>query len=571
MAIRPRRTVETLEPYKGVTDGRQGFVRMDFNENTTGLFQSALSDGFGSSTECFSIYPEYNELVENLSELFDIESNRLLITNGSDEAFAVIASTFVEPGESVALLSRPSFVMISHSLQIAGAKLQEISVLPELEFDLKEIELALARGAHLAIFASPDNPTGALLSVDTVTKWCSRFPDTLFVIDEAYSEYAGVSMLPLLASFDNLLIVKTFSKAWALAGLRLGVILGNAGLISYLKLVRSPYSVNAIAVSAAQRIFSQKALVMKFAKEAMQRKDTLIEGLTERGYKVKRGSANFFLVNVGIQAERFSSYLRELGVLVRNRSEGEIAPNNPLWGKVRVSIGTEEENKRFLEAVSLFNRSHAIAFDLDDTLVDTTDSYDRVVTELVESFSGIPLAPCELANVRIGGGFNDDWDTTVELLKRRGINISREEIEEAGLKIYFAVAPQTETLLCDLDFLKSLSKRHPLFIVTGRSRSEYEAIWGDTFKGICEKVYCQSDVPGLAPKPAPDYLLAVARDFDLSHCIYIGNSVDDMRSATAARMTGIGITSTAPAEVLRNVGAQLVINSLSDLKDIFIL
>ena len=258
MAIVPKRAVQEIGSYKGVGESRAGAVRMDFNENTAALEQNPLIQPL---SELVSFYPEYQEVLQQVGELFGVDADNVLLTNGSDEALAVIATTFVEPGESVALVSTPSFFIIGHSLRIAGARLVEVPTLDDLEFDVAALTAALEAGADIAIFASPDNPTGSLLDLETIESWLSRFPDTLFVIDEAYCEYAGQSALPLLSRFSNLLVTRTFSKAWALAGLRLGVIIGAPELIEYLGRVRLPYSVNSAAVAAASGLLKRRRQV----------------------------------------------------------------------------------------------------------------------------------------------------------------------------------------------------------------------------------------------------------------------------------------------------------------------
>src|SRR5262249_14594228 len=147
-------------------------------------------------------------------------------------------------------------VMIAHYLKLAQAKLVEITATKDLEFDIPAIEAALSEGAKLAIFASPDNPTGAVLPVETMVAWCRHFPDTLFVMDEAYVEFTDETALPFVQELENLVVTRTFSKAWGLAGLRLGVAIAHPQRIREMLCVRSPYSVNALSVKAATEVLA---------------------------------------------------------------------------------------------------------------------------------------------------------------------------------------------------------------------------------------------------------------------------------------------------------------------------
>jgi histidinol-phosphate aminotransferase len=208
------------------------------------------------------------------------------------------------------------------------------------------------------MFASPDNPTGDQLDLGLLDRWCSRFSDTLFVFDEAYAEYSGKTALPLLAKHKNLLVTRTFSKAWSLAGLRLGVILGDSELIQSLNKVRLPFTVNASAAAAALELIPERARVAEAARKTMKRKAVVLSELDARRLKYVSGYANFFLLNMGEYAADFCIYLRQRGVLVRNRSFGTQS-DNPLWGMVRISIGTEAENQILLQAVDAFNQERA--------------------------------------------------------------------------------------------------------------------------------------------------------------------------------------------------------------------
>jgi histidinol-phosphate aminotransferase len=542
-------------------------VRLDFNENTIG-YPEAYPPGM--PTDWVMAYPEYQEFIARLAQLWQVSPGELLLTNGSDEGLSVIASTFIEPGQDAAVISKPTFSMIPHYLQLAGARLVEVPVTRTLEFDLPAIEAALAQRPKLALFASPDNPTGARLSGEQVASWCQRFPNTLFAIDEAYVEYAGESVLPLIHRFENLLVTRTFSKAWGLAGLRLGVILGNPVLIEALNKVRSPYSVNTAAVWAADKLLDRTEQVWADAQAAMQRKARLMAGIRDRGYQVMPGHANFFLLAAGIDAARLSAFCQAHGVLIRNRSPQTLPCDHPLWGMIRVSVGSDTENQRLLDCLDAFRQRHGLLFDMDDTLVDTSKSFDVTVAELVKQFApGQPLAEGELTALRMEGGFNDDWDATVELLKRRGISIPRDQIAEAGQTIYFALAPQNETLMLDTALLTQLAKRYRLFIVTGRFRNEYEPIWAKTLDPLFERVYCRDDLNGHRPKPAPDPLLAVLKAHQLESGFYVGNSVDDMQAAIGAKLTALAVAHTQTAPVLAEAGAHHTLEHITNLGKVF--
>lgn len=568
MTILPKKVVLQLGTYSSPPEGRRPYVRLDLNEDTVG-FPHAFAgkdDDFP-----FNIYPEYGELMASLASMMGLPESSILLTNGGDEALSVIAHTFIEPGVDSAVASDPTFFVITQSLMLAGAKLTKVPTKRDMSFDTKALEQALQSHPKVAVFATPDNPTGAILDKDLILKWCQSFPGTLFVVDEAYAEYSGSSIIDQASKLENLLIIRSFSKAWGLAGLRLGMIVGNPNLIEYLKVVRLPYSVNSAAVCAAKKMIERKSEVIKKAKETLERKRHVIEALEKRGYRVIRGAGNFFLLGVGFNSAEFCQFMRSRGLLVRDRSQGNHPGESVLWGFVRIGVGTTEENQALIEALDLFNAQYAISFDLDGTLVDTTDSFDKTVDLLVTKYSGSGLKNGELNSLRLEGGYNNNWDAAQELIRRRGVTVPRQELVKSALAFYFELAKEHEKLMIELSLLETLRKRHPVFIVTGRLRMEYEPFWATTFDQLCNKVYCLDDVPQAKPKPAPDHLAAMIKDHRLSHGVYVGNSVDDMQSAISAGLRTIGITSTLSGPDLQSAGAHLILESPNDLERAFIL
>ncbi len=213
--------------------------------------------------------------------------------------------------------------------------------------------------------------------------------------------------------------------------------------------------------------------------------------------------------------------------------------------------------------------NYAVIFDLDGTLVDTSQSFDETIKQMVQRYSGEALTNQEIASLRQEGGYNDDWVTTAELLRRRGFVEPFSKIAQEATELYLQLAPSNEFALFDDQLLLAIAERHPLFIVTGRTRPEYDPIWGERLDPLFKRVYCLHDLPGKAPKPSPDYLLHLIADFNLENGVYVGNAVDDMWAARDANLTRIGIASTLPAKALSEAGAQIVLQSVNELRQVF--
>lgn len=201
--------------------------------------------------------------------------------------------------------------------------------------------------------------------------------------------------------------------------------------------------------------------------------------------------------------------------------------------------------------------SKAIFFDLDDTLVDTSESFDRVVCELVERYSGRSLEREALHGLRAGGGFNDDWDATVELLRLRGVAVERSAMASQGLELYLRYAHGCERLLVERPGLKRLGTVCPLFVVTGRVRAEYEPVWATRLDELFIEVVCRDD-RDLPPKPSPALVLDLMSRHGISSGYFVGNSVDDMRAGCGAGLVAVGVATNQTPEALIEAGATLV-------------
>lgn len=345
--IEARKEVLAMDRYQSPKEGRRGFIRLDFNESTA----PQVIEGYCS-------YPEYDPLLKELASIFEVDKENILPTNGTDEALSLIASTFIEPGRDRALVSTPTFAMIKRSVVLAGAELVEIPIKANLQYDTEAIEEALKKqNIKLAVFASPDNPTGSLIDRAVLEGWLETFPGTLFVLDEAYSDYANVSTIDLTEKYKNILVTRTFSKAWGLAGLRLGVIVGDSEKLELIARLRMPYSVNSYVAELAPDLLSCKNQVAEEASDLMKRKAKLIEELSTLNLDIVPGSANFFLVKLPGLGESFIADLKKAGILVRDRSSK--VENDPMNGAVRITVGTKEENKLLLEAVTAWQKANA--------------------------------------------------------------------------------------------------------------------------------------------------------------------------------------------------------------------
>jgi histidinol-phosphate aminotransferase len=341
--LRPRKAVLEMAPYSPPTAGRAGKLRLDFNENTVGCSPRVLAFLRERLTEDgLAVYPEYGEAKQELAAFFGVPPDELLFTNGTDEAIQVLLNTYVDAGEEVLLL-RPSYAMYRFYAQVAGAAIREIDYRAgDLAFPLEELLDRIGSATRAVLIANPNNPTGTGVDVAAIGCILEKATNAAVLIDEAYFEFSGITVLPLVAEYPNLFVSRTFSKVYGMAAMRMGCLFSRAANIAYLHKAQSPYSVNALAALAARAAVQDRAYIENYVAEALAGRDLLRAGLDELGIPYYPSQANFILMRIGPRSIEVRDRLREKGVLVRDRSY-EIA------GAVRVTVGTRAQVRRFLE------------------------------------------------------------------------------------------------------------------------------------------------------------------------------------------------------------------------------
>ena len=343
--IRPRHAVLQMAPYSPPSAGREGKLRLDFNENTVGcsprvieFLRERLSAGG------LAVYPEYAEAKQALSDFFRVPPDQLLLTNGTDEAIQVFINTYVNAGDEVLLL-RPAYAMYRFYAQVAGAEIREVAYRPpHMEFPLEELLRAITPFTRAVILANPNNPTGTGVHLQGIERIFKRARKAAVLIDEAYYEFSGVTALPLVECTPNLFVSRTFSKVYGMAAMRLGCVFSAAANIAFLHKAQSPYSVNTLAALAVQQAVRDTAYIENYVAEVLAARELLCVGLEKLGISYVPSSANFVLANLGKRAIQIRDTLRNRGILVRDRSYE--AP-----GHVRMTVGTREQTRRLLTAL----------------------------------------------------------------------------------------------------------------------------------------------------------------------------------------------------------------------------
>ena len=343
---RPRPAVEKMKPYSPPSAGRSGKLRLDFNENTVGCSErvtEAIKRAL-DYREALSIYPEYSEAKQVVAHYFQVSPEQFVFTNGTDEAIQVLVNTYVDAGQEVVVL-KPSYAMYRFYSEVAGAKVVEVEYpQPGMEFPLQELLDAITPETRAVMFANPNNPTGTGVSLLGIERILKRARKAVVLVDEAYFEFCGVTALTEIERVPNLFVSRTFSKVFGMAAMRLGCLFSHQDNVKYLHKAQSPYSVNSLAIVAAQAAIQDQPYIESYVAEVLAARELLCVGLEKLGIRYVPSSANFVLGDFGKRAIEVRDALREQAILVRDRSYE--AP-----GCVRITAGTREQTRRLLVAL----------------------------------------------------------------------------------------------------------------------------------------------------------------------------------------------------------------------------
>ncbi len=340
--LQPRNAVLEMAAYHPPSSGRRNKLRLDFNENTVGCPPHVLDFIKRYLTAAdLSIYPEYEAAREDLAVYFRVRPEEMTLTNGTDEAIQLVVNTFVDDDDEVLIL-RPSYAMYRFYAQLAGASVHEIDFRVEkLAFPLEEILNRITPATRGIFISNPNNPTGTGTTAAALEKILLHAPNAAVLVDEAYYEFCGITMLPLLHKHQNLFVSRTFSKIYGMAGLRCGVLFSQAGNMGHIRKAQSPYSVNILAAMAARIAVQDHTFVEEFVVEILAAKELLYVGLEKLGIPYIESKANFVLIDAGARSLEIRDELRKRGILVRERGY-------ELPGSVRITVGTRDQIRQLL-------------------------------------------------------------------------------------------------------------------------------------------------------------------------------------------------------------------------------
>lgn len=336
-----------MKEYHPPLSGRTG-LRLDFNENTLSCSPRVAAKLREISGDKLTIYPERQPIEALVAEHLGLPKEQVLLTNGVDEAIHLVCETYLEPGHEV-LIVVPTFSMYEIYALSTGAKVIAIQAEPEEEFrfPIEKVVAALGPKTKLIALATPNNPTGAVVGTRDIVRILEAAPQAAVLIDEAYFHFHGETVLSNLAQYPNLFVARTFSKAYGLAGLRIGVLAGSAEQMKMVRKVGSPYNVNEVALLCLPEAVADQDFIADYVAQIKQGRSRLEKELLRLGIRFWTSHANFVLTRIGEKRVEFVQAMRRRGILVRDRNS-----DPGCAGCVRITIGTKEQMDRLLIALN---------------------------------------------------------------------------------------------------------------------------------------------------------------------------------------------------------------------------
>jgi histidinol-phosphate aminotransferase len=341
----PRARVQAMKEYHPPLGCRDS-LRLDFNENTLACSPKVREALSLITTGALTRYPEREPVEAIVAAHLGLAAPQVALTNGVDEAIHVLFETFLEAGDEV-LLPVPTYTMYEVYASATDASVVPVLAGDDLQFPFQQLLAAITPRTKIIAIANPNSPSGSVATRNQLLEIAARAPHAVVLVDEAYFHFFGETVIDLVGTVPNLFVARTFSKAYGLAGLRLGVLAGPVESMRWIRRVLSPYSVNSLALACLPPALQDTAYLNWYVDEVLAARAEFEAALDAVRLRHWPTQANFILIDVGAQHAEFVRMARAAGVLVRDRSSDPGCD-----GRVRITIGTREQMQRATQVLN---------------------------------------------------------------------------------------------------------------------------------------------------------------------------------------------------------------------------
>jgi histidinol-phosphate aminotransferase len=332
---------------QGYPDPGEG-LRLHLNENTGGCSPRVIDAIRRLQPTDISTYPSYPSLVLTIARYFDVDPEWVLLTNGLDEGILMAAVGHISKArihDAETIVPTPAFDPYPNSTAAAGATAVRVPANPDLSFPTDAVIRAITPRTRMIFLNTPNNPTGQLISIEDLNRISRAAGNAIVLIDEAYIEFGGESFVPHVTQHANVLVGRTFSKAYGLAGMRVGIVIGQPAALQPVRDVTLPFNINVIALTAVQAALEDTDFLPRYAAEVAESRELLYAACRRLGLQYWQSAANYVLVRVGETAP-FIQALSARRIHVRDRSKDPATP-----GCVRITTGVLEHTRAAVAAL----------------------------------------------------------------------------------------------------------------------------------------------------------------------------------------------------------------------------
>jgi len=341
----PRARVQAMKEYHPPLGCRDA-LRLDFNENTLECSPKVREALAQISAGSLTRYPEREPVEAIVAAHLSLKPKQVALTNGVDEAIHVLFEAFLDSGDEL-LLPVPTYTMYEVYASATDARVVAVQAADDLEFPFDRLIAAVSPRTKIIAIANPNSPSGSAATRAQLLALAQRAPHAVLLVDEAYYHFHSETVIDLVGKVPNLIVARTFSKAYGLAGLRLGLLAGSAELMRWIRRVLSPYSVNSVALACLPPALKDTTYLDWYVGEVLAARTGFEAALDAAKVRRWPSRANFILVDIGAKHAEFVRLMRNAGVLVRDRSSDPGCD-----GRVRITICTREQMRHATEALN---------------------------------------------------------------------------------------------------------------------------------------------------------------------------------------------------------------------------
>ncbi|MBO5948110.1 aminotransferase class I/II-fold pyridoxal phosphate-dependent enzyme [bacterium] len=541
-------------------------MKLDSNESAFEPSQKVLDAIKNVDAKKIKYYPAYKDLQDLIAMTYNLEEENILCTNGADEAINLAISTFIDKNDEI-LTAIPTFSMPKIYASLQQGKYKEIEYNDNFEYPYEKIEKAISKKTKMIIFTTPNNPTGDIINKDFIEKIAQKQPNTAILIDATYSSFNDNSYFDLVKKYQNVIVIKSFSKDFALAGLRLGFLASQKNNILEIKKVQSPYSVNSIAIIAGIASLLDKNYIENVKNEIKESKKYLEKELNDLGLKTYTSYANFLLINDEEKAEFLFHKLKKNSIITKIFRNDKKLKNH-----LRITIPKLEDAKKLIQ---ILKTNPTLVFDMDGVLIDVRKSFRKAIKETYKFFTQKEVQEEEIKELKNIGGYNNDWDLTEFLILKSGKKIKKEKIIQKFEEFYWNNSNgfiNNELPIFDKQQLEELSKKYNLVIFTGRPQKEaLYTLELFKIKDLFSTIITMDDVGLDHQKPDTKGFELIKQRIFYDDIKYFGDTVDDMICGTNAQIPVIGVLPPQDKteilkKSLKNNGAMLVLDNITEIE-----